>query len=361
VGTPMRTALLLLVLSGAARAAEPYTQSIPGTNVKFEMVPVPGGVFTMGSPPAEKGRKPDEGPQFEVEVEPFHMGRLEVTWGEYEAFSHNYHRVAGLPHDQRPPIPTDRLADAVTYPTPIYSLEVEPLLDRLGGRGPHMPAVSMSNFSARQYTKWLSRKTGRFYRLPTEAEWEYACRAGTKNAYSFGDDPAQLADYAWDFDGVGDEWQFHPGGRKKPNAWGLHDMHGNVAEWCLDAYDPKWYARFAGRRVRAADAVNWPTKRYPRVLRGGSYQSEPQDCRSAARLGPGKELNIKDADYPKSPHWETDGFWVGFRVMCPAREPPEAQKNRYGNADDPATVETLKRDRELIELVEPPPRATPPD
>ena len=352
--TPLPCIALVSVLAAAARAAEPFTQTIPGTDVKFEMVPVPGGTFTMGSPPTEKNRRDDEGPQFEVEVEPFHMGRCEVTWGEYEAFSSNYHRVAQMDARLRPQIPPDRLADAVTYPTPIYSLEVEPLLDRLGGRGPHMPAVSMSQFAARQYTKWLSKKTGRFYRLPTEAEWEYACRAGTKTAYSFGDDPKQIIHYGWDFDPVGDEWQFRRVGTKKPNAWGLYDVHGNVAEWCLDAYDPEWYARFAGRRIKAAEAINWPTKRYPRVVRGGSYESEPEDCRSAARSGPGEELNLYDADSPKSPHWDTVGFWLGFRVVCPSTEPAEAEKLRYWNADDEVTRETLKRDREVHELVEPP-------
>jgi formylglycine-generating enzyme required for sulfatase activity len=258
----------------------------------------------------------------------------------------------------KPPIPKRRFADAVTYPTSIYTIETDGILDRRGGRGPNMPVVSASHFAARQYTKWLSKMTGRFYRLPTEAEWEYACRAGTTTAYSFGDDPKSMKYYGWDFDQDpdADEPQFHPVGQRKPNAWGLHDMHGNAAEWCIDQFSPDWYAQFAGRKVKASETINWPTKRYPCVIRGGSYESEPEDCRSAARLASDRQLNAYDAQLPKSPHWESNGFWVGFRVVSPVKEPSEAEKRRFWNAADDVTLDVIQRDREVHELTPSPPK-----
>jgi formylglycine-generating enzyme required for sulfatase activity len=347
--------LLSCMASGAASAdeAKPFVQRIPGTDVSFEMLPIPGGTFKMGSPASEPGRKADEGPQVEVEVEPFHMAKFEVTWPQYEAFAANYHRLAAMDSRLRPEVPADRLADAVTYPTPMYELEVGPMLERMGGRGEGFPAVHMTQFAAKQYTKWLSKKTGRFYRLPTEAEWEYACRAGTTTAYHFGNDAGKLGEYAVYFDNSdyeSGESGYRKAGTEKPNAWGLYDMHGNVGEWCIDQYVPGWYERFAGKRVRASDFIAWPTTRYPRVIRGGGWESEAKDCRSAARYAATKHID-RDPQMPQSPHWNTEGFWVGFRVISPAREPPEAHKLLFWDGDDPWTREVLKRDREIREVV----------
>jgi formylglycine-generating enzyme required for sulfatase activity len=342
--------------SPASAAAKPFEQFLPGTDVRFNMVPIPGGSFKMGSPETEKDRKEDEGPQFTVEVEPFFMGATEVTWGEYNHFLQNYSRLAQI---SAAAVPEDKMADAVTYPTPMYELEAGPILERMG-RSAKYPAVIMSQYAARQYTKWLTKKTGRFYRLPTEAEWEYACRAGTTTAYSFGNDVAQLKDFGVyvdnsdpDKDG---ESGYAPVGSKKPNPWGLFDMHGNVGEWILDSYDPKWYAQFAGKTVKAADAINWPKSKtpYPHVIRGGGHESEAADLRSAARYGSKANMNKRDPQLPKSPYWRTEGFWVGFRVVAPMKEPTEAEKNKFWNADDPVTQKTSQRDRDRHELIEAP-------
>ena len=352
-----RFGLMILALTALTVRAEdklvegkPFVQKIPGTDVSFNLVPIPGGKFLMGSPDTEKKRKSDEGPQFTVEVDPFWMATCEVTQPEYNLFLENYSRLSGI---GAPAIPKDKLADAVTYPTPMYTLDAGPKLERMG-QGGKFPAVIMSQFAARQYTKWLSKKTGHFYRLPTEAEWEYAARAGTNTAYSFGDDPAKLDEYGYFIDNSekpkGGDPSYWEVGSKKPNPWGLYDMHGNVANWCIDAYAADWYKQFAGKTIKWNQIINWPKEQYPRVIRGGSYQSDPEQCRSASRIGSNQKMNIQDPQLPQSPHWLSDGFWIGFRVISPVNEPTEAEKHKYWDVDDEYTAQVIQRDREIREI-----------
>ena len=242
----------------------PYKMQIPGTKVTFEMVPIPRGQFMLGSPVVENGRKAHEGPQVAVEVKPFWIGRYEVTWGEY----HHYYELIDIfrkfEHAGIRKVTKENRADAVTAPSYIY----DPL-----GRMPEVkdkrtkpeyPAVSMTQYAAKQYTKWLSKLTGEFYRLPSEAEWEYACRAGSTTAFHFSGIPVRLGEYAWYFDNAGDTT--HPVGLKKPNAWGIYDMHGNVAEWVLDQLDKKGYRKLGKAIATGKQPVHWPTKLYPRVV-----------------------------------------------------------------------------------------------
>jgi formylglycine-generating enzyme len=311
----------------------PYRAMIPGSEVTFDMVPVPAGTFTMGSPEGEPGRAATEGPQFQVRIDPFWIGRCEVSWAEYKQYLEMFAVFKEFQTRNVRAATPDSLADAVTAPSRLY----DPTFTFDKGDDPRLPAVSMSQFAARQYTKWLSGLTGQFWRLPTEAEWEYACRAGSTAAYSCGDDAATLADYAWYFGNADDTP--HPVGEKLPNAWGLHDMHGNALEWVLDELLADGYARFAGGTVAAADAIVWPKKLYPRVLRGGSWDSDPADCRSAARLGSNdREWTETDPNLPKSPWWFTDGpaLAVGFRVVRPLTAPAASDRGRYWDADDPA-------------------------
>ncbi|HWE02161.1 MAG TPA: formylglycine-generating enzyme family protein [Tepidisphaeraceae bacterium] len=353
-----------LLLGAAARGEAPpaapagamknFTQKITGSDVTFDLVAIPPGKFLMGSPAIEKGHKKDEAPQIEVQVDAFYMQSTSVTWDEYNLFLSNYDRMA---KSGQPRIPKDKWADAVTYPTPMYELEAGPKLDRMGRPG-RFPAVIMSQFAARQYTKWLSKKTGRFYRLPTEAEWEYACRAGTTTAYSFGDDIGPdgkiLAQYSWYVDDSnikdGDP-AYRKVGTLKPNPWGLYDMHGNVANWVIDGYDATWYSKFAGKTSNWHDIINWPSKQYPRCFRGGGYDFEAEDCRSAARHHSSKDMNIKDPQLPQSPHWLTEGFSLGIRVVAPVQEPSEAEKIRFWDVDDDYTARILERDREIREIL----------
>jgi formylglycine-generating enzyme required for sulfatase activity len=192
------------------------------------------------------------------------------------------------------------------------------------------PAICMTQLAARTFCDWLSAKTGRYYRLPTEAEWEYACRAGTTTRYSFGDDVENLDEYAWFYDNS--EEKYHPIGKKKPNPWGLHDMHGNVAEWVLDQYSTDFYKSF-GNSV-AVNPLNWPKAEWGRVVRGGSWMDDPEMLRSAARDQSVEDWKQQDPQIPKSIWYLTDALHVGFRIIRPLEVPsPEERKEKWDRHD----------------------------
>jgi len=321
---PYRESIALAAQEGGAPAA-----------VEFDLVPIPAGKFTMGSPDSEADRKPDEGPQHEVEIAPFWMGRCEVTWDEFHVFMQRQDLASRAP-DPKMRRAQDAWADAVSRPTPPYV----PMDFGYGVHG--FPAICMTQFAARQYTKWLSMKTGRFYRLPSEAEWEYACRAGTTTVYSFGDDKKQIGDYAWDFDHS--DGAPHPVAKKKPNPWGLFDMHGNVAEWTLDQHVADSYAEVA-KGGAAKSPVNWPKTEYPIVVRGGSWDDDPDRLRSAARRGSQKSWKVQDPQLPKSIWYFTDAKFVGFRVVRPLAVPTDDELKRWWEADVPAIAEIQERQR----------------
>ena len=296
-----------------------YTNTIPGTQVRFAMVPIRGGEFVMGSPDAEPARKPDEGPQHKVKISPFWMGQCEVTWNEYELFMY--------PDEEkrtRATIATDaagdKLADAVTHPS-------KPYVEMSFGMGKDgFPAISMTQHAANKYCQWLSAKTGQFYRLPTEAEWEYACRAGTTTPYFFGDDKSKLGEYGW-FEQNSD-FKYQKVGKKKPNPWGLYDICGNVVEWVLDQYNPDYYKQCAGNGV-VVDPWNKATKPYPHAVRGGSWDDEATMCRSATRRGSDRSWKMQDPQLPKSIWYFSDAQFVGFRIVRPFKVPPPEQMQKY--------------------------------
>ena len=298
---------------------KPYTNTITGTRVSFAMVPIPGGEYVMGSPDTEPGRKPDEGPQHKVKISPFWMGRCEVTWNEYELFMYpdEERRTRGT-------IPTDaagdKLADAVTHPS-------KPYVEMSFGMGKDgYPAISMTQHGANKYCQWLSAKTGQFYRLPTEAEWEYAARAGTTTTYFWGDDKSKLGEYAW-FEQNSD-FKYQKVGKKKPNPWGLYDIYGNVVEWVLDQYDPDFYQQCAGKG-EVVDPWNKATKPYPLAVRGGSWDDELAMCRSAARRGSERAWKMQDPQLPKSVWYFSDAQFVGFRIVRPLKVPTAEQMQKY--------------------------------
>lgn len=318
----------------------PYKMTIPGTEVTFEMVPIPGGKFMMGSPDSEEDRQDNEGPQFEVEVEPFWMGKYEVTWAEYKRYMALYGVFKEFEVRKMRPVTDDNKIDAITAPTELY----DPSFTFEFGEDPKLPAVTVTQYAARQYTKWISGITGHFYRLPSEAEWEYACRAGSTTAYFFGDDPDDLDDYAWYYDNSDDTP--HEVGGKKPNPWGLYDMHGNVAEWVIDQLLEDGYEKFEGKSLKAADAIVWPTKLVPRVVKGGSWEDDPENCRSAYRLGSEEEAwKQEDPNLPYSPWWFTSDptRGIGFRFIRPLKEDiARADKEKFWKADSEDVTEGVE-------------------
>jgi formylglycine-generating enzyme len=311
----------------------PYTTKVPGSTVEFEMIPIPGGKFLFGSPEDEEDRRADEGPQVEVAIKPFWMGKHEVTWGEYYLFM-KLDRIFKEFNDKNVrPVSDSNKVDAVTAPSSLY----DPSFTFEAGDKPNQPCATVTQFAAKQYTKYLSRLTGsEFYRLPTEAEWEYACRAGTTTRFYFGDDADELEEHAWYVDNSDDER--HPVGKKKPNPWGLHDMYGNVAEWTLDSYNEKGYAHLAGQKeIDGSQILTTSEKVFPRVLRGGSWELEVEDCRSAARMASNDpEWKAADPNLPRSPWWYTDSpsLGAGFRIIRPYHAPNDrAEQEKWWDAD----------------------------
>jgi formylglycine-generating enzyme required for sulfatase activity len=260
------------------------------------------------------------------------MGKFEITWAEYREFmklTDVFKSFEGVQPPRRA-VTKDNQADAVTSPSNLY----DPTFTFRNGQKPRLPAVTMSQYAAKQYTKWLSLLSGDFYRLPTEAEWEHAARTDQKTAYFFGDDPGQLGKYAWSFDNSTETT--HEVGQKQPSPWGLYDIYGNASEWVLDQYLPEGYKKFAGRPTNWKDAIVWPTKLFPRVLRGGSWDADAADCRSAARRGSSDdEWRETDPNSPKSPWWftEPEALGVGFRIIRPLKPAPEADRAKYWDSD----------------------------
>ena len=334
----------------------PYTARIPGSEVTFQMVPIPGGTFQMGSPPDEAGRRKDEGPEVEVRIASFWMSAHEITWGEYKQYMALLDVFRSFDAQGIRAVTAERKCDAVTAPSRLY----DPDSTFASGDDPRQPAVMMTQYAARQYTHWLSRISGQFYRLPSEAEWEYACRAGSTTPYHFDPKTGQLADYAWYQENA--KRRTHVVGEKKPNAWGLFDMHGNVAEWVLDAYRDSGYEDFRGQARDAAAAIAWPTRPFPIAARGGSWEMTAAACRSAARLASDdEEWKIDDPNLPASPWWYTasPSTGVGFRIVRPLDPPADAgTRQRFWQANLKEVAEDVEfrlneQDSGAIGIVDP--------
>jgi formylglycine-generating enzyme required for sulfatase activity len=298
-----------------------FREMIPGTTVDFEMIALPGGSFFIGSPESETYRQNDEGPRKKIRIRPFFIGKLEVTWDEYDAFLREtgvQGRTGQSYQDESQP----GSVDAVTGPTPAYGHP-----DQGWGRGKR-PAITMTHYAATKYCEWLSDKTGKIYRLPTEAEWEYACRGGTESAYFFESEPEQLSeDRLWNkIIGIDTMvinqyviFSLNSMGKTQlpesvnPNPFGLIHMLGNVREFCADWYQEDVYSSYMDN----VEDPSGPISGDHYVVRGGSFKTAPMDLRSATRDYTRQDRwLLTDPQIPKSLWWYSDCNDVGFRVVC---------------------------------------------
>jgi formylglycine-generating enzyme required for sulfatase activity len=302
-----------------------FTEKIPKSSIAFNMIAIPGGTFKMGSPAEEPFRKDDEGPVREVELSPFFMAEVEVTWDEYLAF-YAQTSAEGRSTDTeglRRGMKAASDVDAISGATPPYG---QP--DQGWGMG-QRPAISFSYHAAETYCKWLSQVTGKTYRLPTEAEWEYACRAGTTGPYFFNGDPKKFektglkAKLSKNDTTVINTYIVYkensPSKTQTPdfvkaNTFGLKNMPGNVAEFCLDWYQPDAYSKYPDGILKDPKG---PESGEEHVIRGGTFMNPAGLLRSAARDYTRTEAWLRtDPQMPKSIWWYSDCFNVGFRVVC---------------------------------------------
>ncbi len=233
-------------------------------SIGMKLIKIPAGTFMMGSPVGEKGHEADEKSAVVTLTHPFWLSMTVVTQEQWKKVMHTEPWGEEVPADVDCPATCVSWDDALDFCENLTALEL-----RAG-----------------------KLKANRGYRLPTEAEWEYACRAGTTTAYSFGDDESKLGEYAWFDDNTGSEQYARKVGMKKPNPWGFHDMHGNVLEWCWD---------WSGEKLSGGTNPVGPEGEFHRVSRGGSWRSYPDDCRSAYR-------------FSRDPLCRND--YLGFRVVC---------------------------------------------
>ena len=305
---------------------ENFMETIPGTAASISMIAVPGGEFTIGSPEDEPFREDNEGPQRRVRISPFFMGEVEVTWDQFWAFYSETMSEGRTPpaviyaNNSREDI------DAVSGPTPPFGLP-----DQGWGMGSR-PAITMTHYSAQTFCQWLSLKTGRKYRLPTEAEWEYAARGGTATPYFFEGNPKKLSNEGFlksifkpDTTGIYSHAVYvnNSGNRTqepseaRPNPFGLKNMLGNVMEYCSD-----WYAEDAYKSVSDGELdPKGPSEGTEHVVRGGHYNSDAAELRSAARSHTEHDDWLRtDPQNPKSIWWYSDVKGIGFRVVCEVPE-----------------------------------------
>ncbi len=310
--------LLILTSSASVCLAQSKTvrdslfiQKIAPTNISFEMIQIPGATYTMGS--SETTQSSNDHPAHLVQIDSIWVGKYEVTWEVFELFlKENKTLFDSLGEN------TNKKIDAITRPSPPFE---DPSFG-MGKKG--YPVISISPYAALTFCKWLSTVTGRFYRLPTEAEWEYICKGGSADDDFFANKRTHLDQYAWSYENS--NYQYAKVGQKLPNAFGVYDILGNVAEWTLDQYDKDFYKNEDSLAVKP---WNIPTKLHPRVYRGGSWNDDVVNISSTKRNDSGFYLQKNDPQIPKSFWWYTDASYIGFRLVSPYKQPTESDIKKF--------------------------------
>jgi sulfatase modifying factor 1 len=303
-----------------------FTEYIPGSSVSFEMVAIPGGSFQMGSPDNEPFRNTNEGPVREVKVSSFFIAKIEVSWDEFMTFFKET-GAQGKTADAYLNVVKEDEVDAISGPTPPWGAP-----DQGWGKG-SMPAITMTYHAAEVYCQWITKITGKTYRLPTEAEWEYAARGNSETPYYFEGDPKRFVKqgmrnklFGVDTAGINSYVAYNENSgaqsitpeTKMENPFGLVNMLGNVAEFCSD-----WYAEdsYAQNRDGVLNNPRGPAEGEEHVIRGGSYRDGAEKVRSASRDYTRNVAWLKtDPQMPKSIWWYSDCLHVGFRVVCEYNE-----------------------------------------
>ncbi len=298
-----------------------FVETVPGTMVSIPMKAIPGGNFKMGSDEKEAFHKEDEAPVRTVTLDRFFMAEVEITWDQYWAFysqTMSEGRIAPemvYDNNSRPDV------DAISGPTPPFGFPDQ------GWGGGNRPAITMTHYAAETFCLWLSKKTGKKYRLPTEAEWEYAARGGTETPYFFKGNPKDFSNegfwrkfFSAKTDEISKYVIYNNDSKNKTqepsaveaNPFGLKNMLGNVMEYCSDKYDPKGYSKTSASVTNPKSQTG---EEY--VVRGGNFTSDASDVRSAARDYTRHEAWLKtDPQQPKSIWWYSDIRGIGFRIIC---------------------------------------------
>jgi len=282
-----------------------YSEKIPNSDLSIEMIFIQGGEYSMGN----------KNSNVNTQISSFWMSKYEITWEIYNLF---------MEFDQSNKL--EYIIDGDTIKVDGVSKPTTPYTDMTFGMGYEgFPAVNMTHFAASKFCKWLSLITGNYYRLPTEAEWEYACRSGTSSDYYYGDDISLIDEYSWNKNNSDNSYQRV--GQKIPNKWGLHDMLGNVSEWVADSYDDNI---FKSKKLKK-DPFIFSESKYPKVYRGGSWNDEPSSLLTHKRFYSDNSLQKRDPQIPKSQWWNTDAPNIGFRIVRVNKDDSESRRNMFWN------------------------------
>lgn len=288
----------LIFFSSLSGQNAEYRVDIPGVQVPISMVLVKGGEYVMGNNEIE-----DESPEHPVKIGDIWVSKTEITWQQYEAFVfRNKEAEQFISLKEQRDLGIDGITSATT-----------PYVDMSFGMGKdNYPAINMTHYAALMYCKWLTAQTGQFYRLPTEAEWEYLCKSG------WGD---RIPD---DSIAVYDRLEYFKVATTKQDDNGLYDILGNVSEWTMDKYDTEFY-----RESQFENPWNPPDKLYSRVTRGGSWQSTQDELTCTSRIPSESKWKKRDPQLPKSKWWLTNAPFVGFRIVKPAIQPKKKEIEKY--------------------------------